>query len=246
MCGEERRGSPEAVARFRRRLADLKRNGCNVLLVGTDALEAACERLLGESGAGRRYRLFVTTDAGPGVARAKLAILGSGRDSDEATVVNWAADVRGAAANEREYWAGRGGERNGARNPNGPPLREVFVDGETLRDLGAAVEREIESFETESGGLTPAELRVCFDSLVPLVTDHPSEDVRAFLGELTEAVERVDGMAHYHLPAEPGSETVESLAPLFDAVIEVRRGREGVEQRWHLADSEFTTGWVAL
>lgn len=246
MCGEERRGSSEAIVKFRRRLAELKRNGCNILLVGTDALDAACERLLGESSAGPRYRLFVTTDAGPVAAHAKLASVQSGPYRDSAVVVNWDVDVRGATATDSTDQRGSPGDGTAVRDSDGPAFREVFVGSDDLRELGTTVEDVVESFETQSGGLSPAELRVCFDSVTPLVADHEHRDVRRFLLGLTETVERFDGMAHYHLPAEYDSETVENLEPLFDAVVEVRHANREVEQRWHLDDPDITTSWLPL
>ena len=250
MCGEERRGSHEATARFRHRLADLKRNGCNVLLVGTDALDAACERLLGESSAGPRYRLFVTTDSRPPTADARLRSVQSGPYSDSAAVVDWAADVRGgSAADVRDGSAtdeAAGRRSPGVRNSSDSSFFRTTVESDDLRDLGTAVEETVERFEAEAGGLSPAELRLCFDSLVPLVADYDERSVRRFLLALTETVERFDGMAHYHLPAEYDSETVDSIAALFDAVVEVRYGTSEIEQRWHLAEPDITTGWLAL
>ena len=244
MRGEERRGSSEAIARFRHRLAELKRNGCNILLVGTNALDAACERLLGESSAGPRYRLFVTTDTSSASAHAKLDSVQSGPYHDEAVIVNWDADVRGAAESNGRY---RGiGDEPSVRDSTGPPFREVFVESDDLRELGTTVEETVESFEAESSGLSPAELRLCVDSVTPLVADYEYRDVRRFLLGLTETVERVDGMAHYHLPAEYDSETVENVEPLFDAVVEVRQTESEVEQRWHLDDPDITTDWLTL
>ncbi|WP_137286867.1 DUF7504 family protein [Halorussus salinisoli] len=240
MCGEERRGSPEATARFRHRLANLKRNGCNILLVGTDALDAACERLLGESSAGPRYRLFVTTDATPAIAHSKLTSAQSGPYRDEAAVVDWQADVRGGSGTDV-----RDGGETDVRDHFGQPFQCVSVEGDDLRDLGETVEETIEQFDSEVGSLSPAELRLCFDSITPLVADYDDRDVRRFLLGLTETVERFDGMAHYHLPAEYDSETVDSIEALFDAVVEVQYGDE-IEQRWHLTDEDITTDWLPL
>ncbi|UPV99780.1 hypothetical protein M0R88_14825 [Halorussus gelatinilyticus] len=270
MCGEERRGSQKATARFRHRLADLKRNGCNILLVGTDALDAACERLLGESSAGPRYRLFVTADSRPPTAYARLRSVQSGPYSDSAAVVNWEADVRGGSATENAP-AGSGpfGEESfgdgslGERSPGGESLVEespgesvrdgsdasfyrTTVESDELRDLGRTIEETAETLEAESGGLSSAELRLCFDSIVPLVADYDERTVRRFLLGVTETVERFDGMAHYHLPAEYDSETVDAVEALFDAVVEVQYGPEEIEQRWHLAEPDVTTDWLAL
>lgn len=258
MCGEERRGSYDATVQFRHRLAELKHDGCNILLVGTDALDAVCERLLGESGAGPRYRLFVTTDAGPEDARARLESVRAGPDGDEAAVVNWQADVRGGTAtgsssrgptrvSDGPAVRREGGPVTGSGGDSRePPFRRVTVEGDELRDLGRTVEETVDAFGDGTGELSPSELRLCFDSLVPLVADHEPRDVRRFLVGLTETVERHDGMAHYHLPAEYGSETVAAVEKLFDAVVEVRYGADGVEQRWHLAEPDLSTDWLPL
>ena len=253
MCGEDRRGSPEATARFRYRLSDLKQNGSNILLVGTDALAPTCQRLLGESAAGPRYRLFVTTDSGAAVARDKLAAVGPQTGRDAAAVVDWRTHVRGGTATGADDSNGNGDSDRGdfrargasqSRNDDDPLLRDVTVDSGDLRDLGVAIEETVEAFEARVDHVSPAELRVCFDSLTPLVTDCEDRDVRRFLLGLTETVDRVDGMAHYHLPAEYDSDAVASVSQLFDAVVEVQRAADGVEQRWHVDD--ITTDWLPL
>ncbi|WP_435178379.1 DUF7504 family protein [Halorussus sp. AFM4] len=238
MVGEERRGDRSAV-RFRNRLADLKRNGSNILLVGAEGLDAACVRLLGESSAGRRYRLFVTTDAGPASVRSKLGSVESGEADEGAVVVDWAADVRGSAA---------GAARSADDRPNDEDrsVRRLSVDSGDLRELGETVQAAIERFDPGSEGFSPAELRLCFDSITPLIADYEDRDVRRFLLGMTETVERFDGMAHYHLPVAYDSDAVESVEALFDAVVEVRYGEEGLEQRWHLADPDIATDWLPL
>lgn len=253
MCGEDRRGSSEATARFRYRLSELKRNGSNILLVGTDALAPTCKRLLGKSGAGPRYRLFVTTDAGPAVASDKLAAVEPQPGQDAAAVVNWRTHVRGGTASEVGGSNGNGDSNGADFRPRGTPqsrdaddslLRDVTVESDDLRDLGVEIEETVEAFEAQVDHLSPAELRLCFDSLTPLVTDYEDRNVRRFLLGLTETVDRVGGMAHYHLPADYDSDAVASVSPLFDAVVEVQRTADGVEQRWHLDD--ITTDWLPL
>lgn len=255
MLGEQGRGRSEAVARFEQRLADLKRSGCNVLLVGTDATDAACERLLGDSSAGPRYRLFVTTDARPDVAREKLAAVQSGPYADPAAVVNWHADVRGSVA-DGGTTRGRDGSAPHTRagSSAGRPtdsagdstIQTISVESDDLPELRDRVEDAVASFENESGGLSPGELRLCFDSVRPLVVDYDERTVDRFLADLTGIVESAGGMAHYHLPADYDSEVVETVEPLFDAAVEVRRSEARVEQRWHLSDPDFSTGWLPL
>lgn len=229
MQGEERRESSEAVVEFTQRLSKLKREGCNILLVGTEALSEGCVRLLGESEARPRRRLFVTTDAGSASVRAKLDSTGAHGSRNSAVVVDWDANTRSASAH------GSGGR----------DVRVETVEGD-FKTLGTTIESVVDEFDEEAGGLAPSELRLCFDSLTPLVAEHELRSVSRFLLGLTEIVERADGMAHYHLPADYDDATVEMLAPLFDAVVEVRHAEESVQQRWHLSDPDITTDWLTL
>lgn len=247
MCGEQGRGSPEAAVQLRYRLSDLKHSGSNILLVGTEALDAGCRRLLGQSGAAPRYRLFVTGDVAPARARERLSAVGRDAPRDAAAVVNWRTDLRGGAAADGatgEAGLARGASPSEADDGDGTLLREATVEGDDLRALGVEVTETIAAFEATADGLAPAELRLCFDSLAPLVRDYEGRDVRRFLLGVTEAVKRVDGMGHYHLPADYGSEAVASVSPLFDAVVEVRPGDGGAEQRWRIDD--ITTDWLPL
>lgn len=229
MRGEERRGSSEAVVQFTQRLSKLKREGCNILLVGTEALSDGCARLLGESEARPRRRLFVTTDADSASVRAKLDSVGAHESRDSAVVVDWDANTQSASTDEDD----------------GQNLRVETVEGD-FKELGTTIESVVDGFEEATGGLVPSELRLCFDSLTPLVAEHELSSVSRFLLGLTETVERADGMAHYHLPADYDDATVEMLAPLFDAVVEVRHTDEAVQQRWHLSNPGITTDWLTL
>lgn len=229
MCGEVGRGSPEAAARFRHRLSTLKQNGSNILVVGTDASPRACERLLGESDAKPRRRLFVTTDSTPRTARARLESVRARSVQGSATILDVNGVARGTSADD----------------PDGPSVRVETVEDD-LDALEDAVEEAIEAFETDSGSLSPAELRVCFESLTPLVEEYERRDFRRFLLRVSERVTEVSGMAHYHVSAEYDSEIVRSLRPLFDAVLEVRQGEEQAEQRWHLVGEDITTDWLPL
>ncbi|MFC7080524.1 DUF7504 family protein [Halorussus caseinilyticus] len=194
----------------------------------------------------------MTTDATPAVAHSKLTSAQSGPYRDEAAVVDWQADVRGGCATgvrgeTPTDGSGRSGEDGpSVRDSTGPSFRSVTVDSDALGDLGTSIEETIEQLGSGVGSLSPAELRLCFESITPIVADYDDRDVRRFLLGVTETVERFDGMAHYHLPAEYDSETVDSIEALFDAVVEVQYGSGGIEQRWHLADPDITTDWLAL
>jgi hypothetical protein len=132
------------------------------------------------------------------------------------------------------------------QSPSQPPQPQVRVDhvgGSDLTDLGIAVSEAITEFEAQ-GTLDPAELRVCFDSLTPLV-DRDRERLFQFLDLLNGRIRRASGMGHMHLPMDRESELVHLLEPLFDAVIELRVKDNEPQQRWYLPDEDIQSGWIS-
>lgn len=226
MVTESGPGSPKTAA-FTRALATLKRRGSNLLVVGAASGEPhgdACRRLLGDRHADRT-RVFVLTDGHSEAVDRDSRAPGDYR-------IEYAAHTRGAATT--------------APTASGPTLEgpgsTVSVD--ELSSLGGAVGEAID----EAGGdsLAPAELRLCFDSLRPLLEEHDEKDVFRFLHALTSEVRSVRGMGHYHLPAALDNQTVRTLRPLFDAVVEIRSQGDASQQRWHLDETGITTDWLGL
>lgn len=125
-------------------------------------------------------------------------------------------------------------------------MTAVRVTDESLPALDDAIVECIDEFRAVSGDLDPAELRVCVDSVVPLVEEHGAEAVFRFLRVLTARVRCDDGMGHFHLPTDVNSDLVRTLAPVFDAVVEVRCRKGYAEQRWHLQEQDVTTRWLSL
>ncbi len=218
-------GVPESTT-FAQALDELKREGSNLLLVGdtdTDAHAAASRRLLGEESAARR-RLFVFTKGAdvcadlPGdTAPETTRVISQRTDDGTAMPPNWSAD-----------------------------LDEVVVSPEMLSPLAMNVVDAIETFDEETGGLDPAQLRVCFDSITSLLRDHQSENVFRLLHLVTSSVRTVNGMGHFHLLLDRDNDYVRLLEPMFDAVVELRVDDGTIQQRWHLRDQEVTSDWMAL
>ena len=211
----------DSVGTFTQALAALKRHGSGLLVVGAAAQEthlAACRRLLGKGSDRTRRRLVVLTDGVPGAAD---------RTDDESVRV---IDRRPAT---------RGSTATASSAGDGPS---------DLATLEREVVAAVESIEREAGGLEPAELRVCLDSLRTLVDRHDPEEVERFLDGVLEAVRDVDGMCHVHFPVERDGEAARRFADLFDATVEVQlpAGSRHVEQRWHLHDADVSTDWVSL
>ncbi len=212
-----------------RELDAMKRRGSALLVAGSvpDRVRSrACEALLGTDVA--RRRLFVVTED----REPPLSCLPQmHRDGDHARVVEYTRPARGATAT--------------AATPLLPvPTRTVSCG--RLSELGIEISESIEALDRAASGLSPAELRLCFDSLVPVLASSDEVTVFRFLHLLSHRVRSVDGMAHVHLPVESDSPVIGRLSPLFDAVIELSETETGPAQRWRLRDRNVETGWLAL
>ena len=216
MVSEPDRG--DETVTFTRALARLKREGSNLLVVGStsdEAHTAVCDRLLGDAIGGRR-RMVVSTERGGCVSHTPA----------DAERVRYETTTRSAAA--------------AAPTADGPDLDGDRV--QRLSALGTAVAGRLDADD----GFDPAEFRLCLDSLRPLLEEHSERELFRFLHAVTNEVRAVRGMAHYHLPVAYDNPTVDTLKPLFDAVIEVRSGPDGPQQRWHLCDADAGTEWLSL
>lgn len=217
---------------FVSRLRALKRGGSSLLVVGSipdTAAVQACRWMLGDAASADRRRLFVSTDfALPGVTD-RLPTSSERLRPDATTLVTWSADARSAAT---------------PPSPMRTDVTPVHVESERLSELGIAISEEIRTFETIAGELAPSELRVCFDSLTALLADYEIDEIFRFLHVLIGRIRNVRAMAHFHLPLEYDSDPVRRLAPLFDAVIELRVDGDRVQQRWHLRDEDISSQWL--
>lgn len=214
-------------------LSELKRRGCNILVVGSaalDARQALTRRLLGDALTESRKRLFVFTD---GVYTHER--LGNGsQDTDSVRVVSQSAVVRSPAVTEGLSGSSLGG-----------PVSREYVEADDLGSLSWAIGDAITAFET-SGGLDTGELRLCFDSLSPLVDENGVQSVRRFVSVVGGRVNSVSGMAHYHLSVPCDDPLVDELAESFDAVVELRVCDETPEHRWRFPDRSLSTEWLAI
>lgn len=216
-------------------LAQLKESGSNLLLVGNvgrSVLLQVCQRFLGDPVSASRRRLFVCTDSDGAIAGNRMENLYASAGSNATKVIKQETKTRSAAASARTFDI---------------PIPYVNIEDESLVALAGEIEDAIETFDAENDGLDPAEFRMCFNSLAPVIANHDEEDAFRFLHVVTAMVRDARGMAHYHLPLHRTDDTVELVAPLFDGVVEVRVTEGCPEQRWHLhGQRNVSTEWLAV
>lgn len=213
-------------------LSDLKRRGSATLVVGTvphDAYTRVSRRMLGSRGTDRpRRRLLVVPESHREEAVERLRETGP-MDPGHARLVTCNGTSRSVAA-------------RGASGEDGVAVRRV--EG-SIDDLGAAITESIDRLDDAAGGLSPAELRVGVDPDTPFERyDTPA--AFGFFHVLAEQVRRVDGMAHVRVPRDRTDESVLTLSPLFDAVLELRLGGYRLEQRWHVREHDLVSDWHPL
>ncbi|WP_264556142.1 DUF7504 family protein [Halocatena marina] len=201
---------------FARSLSALKQRGCNLLIAGPvrDGTHLELSRqLMGTADAESRWRLVVATDSyGVGTRCSETT------DADTYRVIDHRPAMRSAA---------------------------ISANASSPLDV-SALEREmlsaIDDFDVAAEGLSPGELRVCVDSLRPLVDMYGTNGIESFLDTVTERIGETNGMGHFHLPVELECEVVSELMPQFDILIELRPGKH----RWHLTEDDILTDWLPV
>ncbi|ELY50714.1 DUF7504 family protein [Natronorubrum bangense] len=231
-------GGESNEERFSNRLSQLKRQGASVLVVGSvrpAQRRHLCRRLLGQATAESRRRVLVSTTG----TRHDASELLEGISGSQATntLIRYATQARGAAASAGD---------SDTMDPIAPSIDDSPVTTTTLAELGIEISNAIETFDGESNGLAPAELRVGVESLVPLLEEYGTEQVFKFLHLTNGRAKTVDGMIHYHLSMDSDSDTASVLAPLFDIIIELREQNGVPQERWSIADGELHSGWVSV
>lgn len=208
-------------AAFARTLSALKEQGSTLLVVGTTyerGHAAVCDRLLGDA-TERRRRLLVRVDGACGSV--------PGDEACSARVIDR--------------------DRPGFGRPDPPAEGDDVLT--VTGDIDALEHRSVDEFAAlaaDGDDPEPAELRLCVDSLRPLLVEHSADRVRRFVDRLASRVSRADGMGHFHLPAPSGDKYVTMLTPVVDAVVEVRTRGGAAEQRWHVFDGAVDSGWLSL
>lgn len=216
------------------RLSKLKEEGSALLVVGSlppEQYRHACHRMLGDDTASTRRRILVTTTNATVPPVKRLPPTDSQPQADTVTHITYGTQSRSATA-------------EAATATIRPPTEHV--DELNLSTLGVTISEAIEDFQRIVPDLAPAELRVCFDSVRPLIAEHDTQTVFQFLHLLTGRIRDVRGMGHFHLPVASDNESVHILTPLFDTIVELRSNGENLQQRWRFPDEGISSSWMPL
>ncbi|MCU4925590.1 hypothetical protein OB905_06260 [Halobacteria archaeon AArc-dxtr1] len=205
-------------------LADLKGDGCNLLVTGNvtqDVTYHATRTLFGASQEGRD-RILACTDLEPGANH----YLRTGFDADPSVV----------SANSLH----RSVTVTDPTQPGTPPDR-------ALRPFRARVCGRVADAVEARESVGAGQLRLGVLTLRPIVERFERDEGRRFLRVLTTLVDGASGIGHYHLPVADDDALVETYDDLFDARIELRN-REGAlpEHRWYLPETNQPTDWWPL
>ncbi|WP_458190948.1 DUF7504 family protein [Haladaptatus sp. NG-WS-4] len=231
--GERSESGDAGYQAFTAHLAALKQEGSALLVVGNlppAEYRHACHDMLGDDSATRR-RILVTTDHSTSTPEARLPPGQRNPQADTVSHITYATQSRSTAVQTTASTVG---------------LPTKRIDEPDLSTLGVTISEAVDEFQRITPELAPAELRVCFDSLRPLISEHDTETVFQFLHLLTERIRAVRGMGHFHLAVATGSETVRIFATLFDAVVELRSNGETIQQRWCFPDRNMKSSWLTV
>ncbi|ADE03060.1 DUF7504 family protein [Haloferax volcanii] len=223
----------EDASTFQLGLDDLKRRGSALLVVGsvpTELYSRASKQMLGAPDEPRR-RLLVLNDSTPLADRLDDDIQ---RTKEWTRVVRYSTLERSAAASS---------------SPDAVPTAADTYErrvGGGLGQLGTELANDVTEFDSLSGGLSPAELRVAFDCLPSLLSRYQRDQVFRFLHVMTSHVRARNGMVHVWSPGDREDERTRLLEPLFDAVVELDVEGTEARQRWHLRRRDASSGWFPL
>jgi hypothetical protein len=240
-------GGVTGSSEFAAALSRLKQRGSALLVVGNVTQELhqlACRQLMGDLSM-HRQRLFITTDGSSTDVRSAIA----GETRHRNHVIEYSTNCRSAV--ESEAGTGAGG-------PQTEPAMGIGIDAEmdsetasytsacSPSDLTAAIVHNIQNIEREAEPLAQGELRVCIDSLSPLIESNHREIPLRLVRYTAIVTQRRQGIVHAHLPVSPNTELAYLFEPLVDAVVELRIIDGSPQQRWHLLDDQMISDWTEL
>lgn len=240
------------VGEFVATLAELKHDGCSLLVVGDVGTSARCAQsraLLGSVDEPRHRVLGVTPDAGDADAYLPPTPEGTPPTADDAErhVVRATGVARSATDT-----ASTAAAPSGTSSPEGPAT--VASPG-TLSDQPTVVRpdvfraRLVETIVrlTRDRDLSPSQLRVGVATLGPVIDAGGTDAAREFVDVVGNVTTDVAGMAHFHVPVAMENDVVRALEPAADACVELRQSADGgLLHRWHLSALDGPSAWLEL
>jgi hypothetical protein len=190
-----------ALATVRGELEDVEPADSVLLLgdFGVLPVDAACGSLLDRYGPEETHYVCVTFD-----------------DTPADKLEHWEDHV-GQLPRSTSIVVASQGTGGDAGLPESVSVRGV-PDASDIPRLGITISDEIER--------EPDHVVCCFDSLTALLQYADLQRVYRFVHTLEGRLSSVDGVAHYHMdPAAHDEQTISTLRPLFDVVVEI--GRDG-------------------
>ncbi|WP_276299475.1 DUF7504 family protein [Halorussus lipolyticus] len=214
---------------FRRHLSGLKNCGCNLLVTGDVREEVS-------------HRMTQKLLGAPELPRTRIIGL---TDQDRADLPNLLPDDI-APTDEDVLVVDHGCGTRAADVAESPGTVAGNWNRRGIDDLQLTICNTFTTAKNTNSGFDSAELRFSLFTLSYLVSQHDISTVEQFVSAVGDHVRSVSGMGHYHLPLADDSETVQRLAPQFDARIELREKRGLPEQRWHFPELDAPTAWTGL
>jgi hypothetical protein len=225
-----------------RLLGHYKQHGCCILLVGDvpdKTLDHASANFLGDPATDQRTRVFGLFDRNERTIYDRLEYAGYSQTPTK--VVTTTAFARMSATAETETETDGGSSGPDSTNAD----YSLDVTTVTSDDLAAVTTALVDAFGAAED-YTPSELRVCIDSLRPLLDECDADTVGAFLDTLTAEIVARQGMGHVVLPVAPDHECVEAVRDHFDIVVPIRCENGTEEQRWVFPSEDRKTDWLEL
>lgn len=223
------------VLPFRRELTRLKREGSALLVVGettSDAHRNLCRQMIERETATRRVLVDTGAERVLGVDRSVSDV-----NKPNDVHIRYHAETRSACAATPSAPSPASDSPTASAPADVRHVSSLPELGEQLSSAITDAQREIDE---------PGQLRVCADSILPLVVNAGEHQVFRLLHPVTASIRDARAMGHVHLPVARPDRLVNLYRPLFDATVELRH-REGlVEQRWHLTESGLTSEWLSV
>lgn len=233
------------TSEFATALSRLKQQGSALLVVGNVTQEIhqlACRQLMGDPSM-HRQRLFVVTDESSTDVQTALADGTHHRDH----VIDYVTNYRSATeSGSSTHCSATETGLTSATETGIETATASYSSVSSLPDLVAGIVGTIQDIARDAEPLTQGELRVCIDSLSPLVEPNHREVLLRLVWYTAIVTRRRQGMVHIHLPVARRTELASLFEPLIDAVVELRVTDGVPQQRWHLIDATVTSDWTGL